>query len=143
VFRVMVEGTPRTLHPILRDELYRIASEALRNAFRHAAARQIEVEIRYDERQLRLRVRDDGKGIDAKILSGDGRAGHFGLHGMRERSKLIGGKLAVWSELDSGTEVELSVPASRAYEKSSSSRRSWLTEKLTGKFVGRDTAMKS
>jgi signal transduction histidine kinase/ligand-binding sensor domain-containing protein len=143
VFHVEVEGTPRNLHPILRDEVYRIAGEALRNAFGHAQARHIEVEIRYDERQLRLRVRDDGKSIDPKVLSGDGRAGHFGLHGIRERAKLIGGKLAVWSELDSGTEVELSIPASNAYDKSPATRRSWLTEKLSGKFSGKDTAMKS
>ena len=89
---MQVEGTPRNLHPILRDEVYRIAGEALRNAFQHAQARQIEVEIRYDERQFRLRVRDDGKGIDPKVLNGDGRAGHFGLHGMRERAKLVGGQ---------------------------------------------------
>ena len=79
-------------------------------------AQHIEVEIHYDERQLRVRVRDDGKGIDPKLMSDDGhREGHFGLRGMRERAKLIGGKLTVWSELDSGTEVELSIPAARAY----------------------------
>ena len=61
--RVAVEGTPRDLHPILRDEVYRVAGEALSNAFRHAHARRIEVEIHYEEKQLRLRVRDDGKGI--------------------------------------------------------------------------------
>ena len=72
---VEVEGTPRNLHPIVRDEIYRIASEALRNAFRHAEAKQIEVEFRYDERQLRLRVRDDGKGIDATFLTAAGRDG--------------------------------------------------------------------
>jgi ligand-binding sensor domain-containing protein/signal transduction histidine kinase len=138
-FHVEVEGTPQNLHPILRDEVYRIAGEALRNAFMHAQARRIEVEIRYDERQLRLRVRDDGKGIDAKHLDGDGYAGHYGLRGMRERAKLMGGKLAVWSELDSGTEVELSIPASRAYETSPARRRSWLAEK----FSGKDTEMKS
>jgi len=115
-FRVEVEGTPRNLHPILRDEVYRIAGEALRNAFKHAQAQRIEVEIRYDERHLRLRVRDDGKGIDAKHLNEDGQPGHYGLRGMRERAKLLGGKLAGWSERDSGTEVELSIPASRAYE---------------------------
>ena len=115
-FHVEVEGTPRDLHPILRDEVYRIAVEALRNAFHHAQARRIEVEIRYDKRQLRLRIRDDGKGIDPKLLNDDGRAGHYGLPGMRERAKLMGGKLAVWSQLDSGTEVELRIPASRAYE---------------------------
>jgi signal transduction histidine kinase/ligand-binding sensor domain-containing protein len=132
-FHVEVEGTPRDLHPILRDEVYRIAGEAMRNAYKHAQARRIEVEIRYDERQLRLRVRDDGKGIDAKHLNEDGRPGHFGLRGMRERAKLMGGKLAVWSELDSGTEVELRIPASRAYEIPPARRRWWLAEKLSGK----------
>jgi signal transduction histidine kinase/ligand-binding sensor domain-containing protein len=122
-FRIQVEGTPRDLHPILRDEIYRIGGEALRNAFRHAQARQIEVEIRYDARQLRMRIRDDGTGIDPQVLRGEGRAGHFGLHGMRERANLIGGKLTVWSEVDSGTEVELSIPASHAYEKPSATRR--------------------
>jgi len=138
-FHVEVEGTPQNLHPILRDEVYRIAAEALRNAFKHAQAKRIEAELRYDERQLRLRVRDDGKGIDAKHIDGDGYVGHYGLCGMRERTKLIGGKLAVWSELDSGTEVELSIPASRAYETSPARRRSWLAEKLSGK----DTETKS
>ena len=141
-FNVQVEGIPRELHPILRDEVYRIAGEAMRNAFRHADAKQIEVEIRYDERQLRLRVRDDGKGIDPKLLSHDGREGHFGLRGMRERAKLIGGKLTVWSELDSGTEVELSLPANRAYTAPGDGQRSWLMEKLA-KFSGKDSELKS
>src|SRR5262249_14099628 len=66
-FRVQVEGTSRDLVPLVRDEIYRIASEALRNAFRHAQARRIEVEIHYDNRRLRMRVRDDGKGIDQKV----------------------------------------------------------------------------
>ncbi len=131
LFEMEVEGTPRNLHPILRDEVYRITGEALRNAFRHARAQRIEVEILYGERWLRLRVRDDGRGIYPKLLSGDGLAGHYGLHGMRERAKLVGGKLAVWSKLDSGTEVELSVPASTAYATSSRSR-SWLAEKFSG-----------
>jgi signal transduction histidine kinase/ligand-binding sensor domain-containing protein len=116
-FCVHVEGASRDLAPLVRDEVYRIAGEALRNAFRHAHAKRIEVEIRYDPRQLRLRVRDDGKGIDRKVLEG-GRTGHHGLPGMHERAKLLGGKLAVWSELDSGTEAELTVPAALAYAKS-------------------------
>jgi ligand-binding sensor domain-containing protein/signal transduction histidine kinase len=140
---VEVEGTPQSLHPILRDEIYRIAGEAVRNAFKHAQARRIEVEVRYDERQLRVRVRDDGKGIDAKYLNEDERPGHYGLRGMRERAKLLGGKLAVWSELDSGTEVELKIPASRAYERSTGRRRSWLGDKLTGKLGEKDTEAKS
>lgn len=122
-FHVQVEGTPRELNPILRDEVYRIAAEALRNACRHSAARRIEAEIRYDERQLRLRIRDDGKGIDPNVLDGDWLAGHWGLRGMRERAKLVGGNLDVWSKLTSGTEIELTVPASAAYGKSRTPRR--------------------
>jgi signal transduction histidine kinase len=116
-FNVVVEGASRNLHPILRDEVYRLATEALRNAFRHAAAKNIEVEIRYDDKYFRLRIRDDGKGIPPDVLSGDGRQGHYGLPGMRERAKLVGGKLAIWTELDGGTEVELTIPGARAYVK--------------------------
>jgi signal transduction histidine kinase/streptogramin lyase len=135
VFDVQVEGTPKDLHPILRDEVYRIAGEALRNAFRHAQAQRIEVEIHYDERLLRLRVRDDGKGIDPEHLDEAGRPGHFGLRGMRERAKSMGGKLAVWSELDSGTELELTIPASNAYEKPARRGRSWFAEKFSRKVT--------
>ena len=142
-FHVGVEGTPRNLHPILRDEVYRIAGEALRNAFRHAEARRIEVEIRYDERQFGLRVRDDGKGIDSKLLNDDERPGHYGMRGMRERAKLMGGKMTVWSELDSGTEVELNIPAANAYATADGRRRSWLAEKFAGKLVEKDTERKS
>jgi signal transduction histidine kinase/ligand-binding sensor domain-containing protein len=142
-FHVEVAGTPRDLHPILRDEVYRIAGEALRNAFKHAQAHQIEVEIRYDERQFRLQVRDDGKGIDSKLLDEDERHGHYGMRGMRERAKLLGGKMTVWSELDSGTEVELSIPAANAFATPDVRKRSWLAEKLAGKLVEKDTERKS
>src|SRR5271166_1683347 len=128
LFRVAVEGESRDLHPILRDEVYKIAAEALRNAFLHAQARQIEVEIRYDTEQFRLRVRDDGKGVDPAILSSHVGEGHFGLPGMRERATLIGGKLVVWSEIDAGTEVELRVPASTAY--ATAQRSSWFSRKV-------------
>jgi signal transduction histidine kinase/ligand-binding sensor domain-containing protein len=126
-FRVVVEGEVRNLHPILRDEIYKIAAEALRNGLRHSQAREIEVEIRYDNEQFRLRVRDDGKGIDPAILSRQGSEGHYGLPGMRERATLIGGKLVVWSEANAGTEVELSVPASTAY--ATAQRSSWFSRK--------------
>jgi len=116
-FSVHVQGTPRDLAPFPRDETYRIAIEAARNAFRHAHATQIEVEIHYDQRKLRLRGRDNGKGIDPKVLRGHGKDGHYGLTGMHERAKSMGGKLAVWSEIDSGTEAELTIPASIAYAK--------------------------
>ena len=113
-FRVVVEGPPRDLHPILRDEVYTIAREALRNAFRHAQACNIEVEIRYSGGLFQLRVRDDGIGIDPGILA-EGRTGHYGVLGMRERAKRIGGKLDVWTGTGAGTEIELSIPGSIAY----------------------------
>jgi signal transduction histidine kinase len=113
-FRVSIEGKPRDLHPILRDDVYRTAREALRNAFRHAQASKIEVEITYGERFLRLRIRDDGKGLDPKLLDA-GRDGHWGLPGMRERAQQIGAKLDIWSEVGAGTEVELSIPGPVAY----------------------------
>ena len=90
----------------------------LRNAFRHAYAKRIEVEIRYGQRVFRLRVRDDGKGIDPAVLAEGRRDGHFGLAGMRERAELAGGTLTIWSDLDAGTEAELVIPAARAYAKS-------------------------
>jgi len=96
---VEVEGTPQELHPILRDEVYRIAGEGLRNAFRHARARRIEVESGMDERELRVRIRDDGSGIDASVRGHEGRAEHWGLPGMRERAQRIGGTMDLWSEL--------------------------------------------
>jgi signal transduction histidine kinase len=118
--QVNVEGAPRNLRPILRDEVYRITGEALRNAFRHSQATRIKVEIRYEHRQLRLCVRDDGKGIDPKVLNADEDSGHWGLRGMRERAELVGGTLDVWSKLDSGTEVALNIPAAVAYTTSPS-----------------------
>ena len=116
-FRVYVEGAVRPLRPAIRDEIYRIAGEALRNAFQHSLGSQMEVDLRYDKRQVRLRVRDDGKGIDPKVLAEGGREGHYGLPGMRERAELVGGKLSVWSGPGAGTEVELTIPAQHAYAK--------------------------
>jgi signal transduction histidine kinase len=116
-FRVIVEGKPQTLSPTLNDEIYRIGREVIRNAFRHAVASLIEVEIRYDEDQLRLRIRDDGKGIDPSVLEASSRPGHWGLPGIRERAQRIGSRLEFWSEAGAGTEVEFSVPAAIAYEK--------------------------
>ena len=115
--RVGVEGSVRPLHPIVHDEVYRIAGEALRNAFRHSQGTQIEVELRYDAQQFRLRILDDGRGIDEELLADRGEAGHCGLRGMHERAELICAKLTLWSARDSGTAVELIIAASRAYAK--------------------------
>jgi signal transduction histidine kinase/ligand-binding sensor domain-containing protein len=120
-FHVEVEGTPRELKPILRDEIFRIAGEALRNAFRHANARNVEVAIRYDKQQLTVRVRDDGEGIRPETLEAKKRTGHWGLQGMRERAGKIGAQLKLWSRPEAGTEVELKIPGATAYQP----RRAW------------------
>jgi signal transduction histidine kinase/streptogramin lyase len=118
VFRVIVEGERRRLSPILQEEVCWIARELLRNAFQHAHAHQIEAEIRYEDHLFRLRVRDDGKGMDPKVLEFGGRAGHWGLPGVRERAQKLGVRLDFWSEAGAGTEVQLTIPAAVAYEKS-------------------------
>jgi signal transduction histidine kinase/ligand-binding sensor domain-containing protein len=123
-FRLVLEGTARELHPIPRDEMYRIAREALRNAFRHARATQIEAEIAYGPRVFRVRIRDDGQGIPPAILK-EGRSGHYGLAGMRERAAQIGAKLNIWSGLGAGTEIELSIPGAIAYGTSPGRPRFW------------------
>ena len=98
-----------------RTRCYRIAREILRNAFLHAHASRIEAEIAYDPEFLRLRIRDNGKGIDRKVLEQGARQGHWGLPGVRERAKRIGARLKLWSEPGAGTEAELTVPARIAY----------------------------
>ena len=116
-FQVEVFGASRELHPIVRDEVYRLAAEALRNAFLHAHARHIEVELRYNPGELVVVVRDDGKGMDPQVLADKVKAGHYGLRGMQERAKLLRGKLDLWSELNAGTQIELTVPGANAYAK--------------------------
>jgi signal transduction histidine kinase len=113
-FRIIVEGDVRVLRPMLRDEVYRIGREALVNAFRHAHAQHIEIELKY-ARSLHVTVRDDGRGIDAKILK-EGRAGHFGLSGMRERADRIGAELHLSTSASAGTELTLIVPGRVAFE---------------------------
>ena len=132
-FEVVVEGKQQPLSLILQDEVYKISREVIRNAFKHAAASRIEVEIRYDVDQLRLRIRDDGKGIDPKAFEAGGQTEHWGIQGMRERAQRIGSHLEFWSEAGAGTEVELTVPASIAYQKHRDGRRSRLFDR-----AGRD-----
>ena len=113
-FRVIVEGKPRQLHPVIREEVCRIAREAIINAFRHANATSIEVEMEYGIRRLGITVRDNGSGIDSKVLQ-TGREGHWGLSNMRERAEKIGAKLDVLSRPGGGTEVQLYVPGKVAF----------------------------
>jgi signal transduction histidine kinase len=114
-FRSTVEGSPRALHPIVREEAMFIAREALVNAFRHANAHQIEVELSYGEAELRMRIRDDGRGLNVEVQEDGGRTGHWGMVGMRERAKKIRATVTIWSKPGAGTEVDLRVPAHMAY----------------------------
>jgi signal transduction histidine kinase len=123
-FRVSVFGARRELHPIVREEGFLIAREALANAFRHAQAAHIEAEVGYDKIALQVRIRDDGKGIATKVLDEGGAPGHFGLMGMRERARKLGAQLDVWSRPGAGTEIDLRVPAKVAYARPRRASRS-------------------
>jgi signal transduction histidine kinase len=114
-YHVLVAGTPLALEPAIHDEVYRIAREAIRNAFRHARPSRIEVEVTFEKTHLSVLIRDDGIGIDAQTLAQGWREGHWGLPGMRERALGFGGKIEVWSARGAGTEVELQVPNKLAY----------------------------
>ena len=112
-----VEGEARNMHPIVRDEIYRIGYEAIRNALKHSQASRLVVELRYT-RDLALRVRDNGVGIDPSTAA-LGKDEHFGLQGMRERAARIGGKLTLVSSANSGTEITLVIPGGIVFQKES------------------------
>ena len=120
--RIVVQGSPRPMHPLIRDEVYRIGREALVNALRHSGAREIELAIDYQPSHVCVTVRDDGCGIDEQVLR-VGRKDHWGLLGMQERADGIGARLRVWSRRDGGTEVELTVPNDVAF--TGSARPAW------------------
>jgi signal transduction histidine kinase len=114
-FRTVVEGDVRELNPMIQEESYSVGREAIINALKHSEGHNVEVEIIYESHEFRLRIRDDGRGIDPHLLEMGGRADHWGLQGMRERANNMGAKFDLWSRLESGTEVELTVPAAIAY----------------------------
>jgi signal transduction histidine kinase len=112
----MVEGKPRPLTPAVRDDVYRIGREGLVNAFRHSGATAVEIEIEYTPAELRLFVRDDGRGMDPHVVHG-GTSGHWGIAGMKERAERIGGTLTIRSRVAAGTEIELRVPGRAAFNR--------------------------
>jgi ligand-binding sensor domain-containing protein/signal transduction histidine kinase len=131
-FSLAVDGNSQHLHPIVRDEVYRVGYEAIRNACSHSEGSRLEVELIY-ARNLTLRVRDNGKGIPPQV-AGSGKAGHFGLKGMQERAQRVGGTLTLSSSAFSGTEVELSVPGNIVFT-DRDPEESGVLSKL-GKFAG-------
>ena len=116
-FRISVAGRQQPLRPPIKDEVYRIGREALVNAFRHSGAKRVDFELEYADSDLRLRIRDNGCGIDPELLEA-GREGHWGLAGMRERATRIGGLLKISSGANAGTEVQLSIPSALAFQPS-------------------------
>jgi signal transduction histidine kinase len=110
---VSVIGDARELHPIVRDELYRIGNEAIQNAKAHSHAGQLRIDLTYGQ-DVTLRIRDNGVGIDPTYAT-NGREGHFGLQGMRERAARIGGRLTILSSAESGTDISVIVPGSLSF----------------------------
>jgi signal transduction histidine kinase len=117
----MVEGTAREMHPIVRDEIYRIGHEAIRNACQHSGADRIEVRLSYGQ-DLVFRVQDNGRGIDPEVAA-YGKSDHFGLQGMRERAKHSGGVLTISGSTDSGTSLELMIPGDKVFSNGHSTWR--------------------
>src|SRR5215469_13130813 len=113
-FRVNLVGQQQPLNAPIQEEIYRIGREALLNAFCHSRAKRIEFELEYADRELQMRVRDDGIGINPQVLR-NGRKGHWGLAGMQERAARIGGLLKISSSPSNGTEVRLSIPSGIAF----------------------------
>jgi signal transduction histidine kinase/ligand-binding sensor domain-containing protein len=112
---LQVAGQTQEIHPIVRDEVYRIGYEAIRNASVHSHATHLRVGLAYAQ-DLSLRIWDNGTGIYPDILH-RGRPGHFGLQNMRERAARIMGKFSVESSAGSGTVITLTVPGGIIYRK--------------------------
>jgi signal transduction histidine kinase/ligand-binding sensor domain-containing protein len=109
----VIEGTAREMDPIVRDEIYRIGHEAIRNACHHSGADRIEVRLSYGG-DLTFSVHDNGRGIDPEVAA-HGKNDHFGLQGMRERAKRSGGTLTISSSIHSGTRLELMIPGDNVF----------------------------
>ena len=127
----LVTGASRQMHPIVRDEIYRIGYEAIRNASLHSKGSLLVVELVYGQ-DLLLRVTDNGKGIEPAIAA-EGKRGHFGLQGMRERAARIGAKLNIVTSTASGTEVSLAVPGRSVFRGGHSSLQS-IFERMKAHF---------
>ena len=104
---VEVGGLMRPLPVEVETNLLRIGQEAINNAVKHARANRIEVGLNFDTRNVRLSVRDNGRGFDPSEQIADG---HFGLLGMRERAEQIGGVLSIDSAPERGTQIAVEVP---------------------------------
>lgn len=127
---VTVAGEAREMHPVARDEIYRIGYEAIRNARTHSRGRRLDVGLNYGH-DLTLRVADDGVGIEA-TLAERGKEGHFGLRGMRERAERIGAALSVTSAPGKGTVIVVTVPGRVIFRKASTNLAARIRSMLSG-----------
>jgi signal transduction histidine kinase len=114
-FKIIEEGERRFLRNDVQGELCRIAREALVNTLNHAKAKSAEISLAYEKSELSMKCSDTGLGIPIDVMKTGRRAGHWGLIGMKERATTIEAKLQVWSTPGSGTQIEVRVPAKRAY----------------------------
>jgi signal transduction histidine kinase len=128
--RIVVEGKPRLLHPLVAAEITRIVREALFNMAHHARASSAEIAIGFEARYLAIRIRDDGVGIPEDVLVRGYKDGHFGMIGMRERAEKIGGDITISSSPEGGSEVTLTLPAELVFTKPGLRRRTWLSRFL-------------
>ncbi|WP_211151794.1 sensor histidine kinase [Novosphingobium sp. HR1a] len=112
---VSVIGAERSLRPVVAAELSCVAGEALSNILRHADANRVQVVLTFETSRFTLRISDDGIGLPPGVLAGGGRNGHYGLTGMRERSKKLGGHLSIERGTGAGTVVSVTVPARLAF----------------------------
>ncbi|MCP1364193.1 histidine kinase, partial [Halomonas sp. BBD48] len=124
-FRAFARGSRRPLHPLVREEAYRIGHEAIVNAFKHSSGTCIHLHVAYGLREFEVRVSDDGVGVDAAYLTPLGRPAHWGLRGMHERARNVGAKLTIKRTSPKGTEIRLSIPASSAYRRLPSRFQRW------------------
>jgi signal transduction histidine kinase len=129
-FELVVSGRRRDLRAMVQEELKKVGKEALFNSFRHAKASKIEVELHFAIFRLRLRFRDNGIGLDPAILREGSAPGHYGLQGMKERVREIGGHMDIWSRAGAGTEIEIRIPSAIAYRDSDTSYAQALLQRL-------------
>ena len=115
--QITEEGRPHRLRAVVQDEFYKIGSECISNAFRHAHASHINADVIYGRRFFRLRFRDDGRGISEDVVRMGHRTGHWGLPGMKERAQCLGAKLHIWTAPGKGTEIDVRLPAAAAYDR--------------------------
>ena len=140
-YRIEVDGQPRSLDPLVRSELGKIAREAIYNAFRHSKAKAIEVELTYGKREMQLRVRDNGRGFEPISFQAKPGHLHLGIQNMRKRAEKLNAGFRLWSRLGGGTELEINIAAQTAYRMT---KRTWPFPRLAAqgmKLVGSSVSL--